>query len=173
MPDALTVIVDAAILIPALIVIVRVAGLRSFAKMSAHDFAVTVATGSIVASVVVDPSTPWWMGALALVAVFGVQAAIGLLRSRVTRAQRWTDNEPLVLMHDGVVRDGALRQARLTRDDLRQKLRQAGLARMDAARLVVLETTGDVSILTEMPEGDLITEVRGIGAPPAGPTGSL
>ena len=49
MPDWMTVPLDAAILVPLLMTLVRAVGLRSFAKMSAHDFAVTVATGSILA----------------------------------------------------------------------------------------------------------------------------
>ncbi|WP_055662171.1 DUF421 domain-containing protein [Jannaschia seosinensis] len=169
----MTILLDAVILLPALMLFVRIAGLRSFAKMSAHDFAVTVATGSVVASTVVNPSTPWSMGLLALAALLAVQTAIGAFRVRVKRAQHWTDNEPLVLMRDGLVREEALVEARMTRDDLRQKLRGAGVTRMADAALVVLETTGDVSVLTEPPEDTLVAELRGIGAPPPGPTGSL
>ncbi|MEM7490619.1 MAG: YetF domain-containing protein [Pseudomonadota bacterium] len=168
MTDWLTVILDAAVLLPLLMGFVRLAGLRSFAKMSAHDFAVTVATGSVVAATVLDRDVPWWMGAVALAALLAVQSGIGALRARIPLAQRWTDNEPLVLLRDGAVRDDALRAARLTRDDLRQKLRMAGLARMDDAALVVLETTGDVSVLREAPEADMVAEVRGIGPGPDG-----
>jgi uncharacterized membrane protein YcaP (DUF421 family) len=172
MPDWLTIPVDAVILLPLLMAFVRVSGLRSFAKMSAHDFAVTVATGSVVAATVLNPGTLWWQGALALAALLGVQMAIGELRARIPSAETWTDNEPLVLMRDGTVDTDALRAARLTRDDLRQKLRQAGATRMGEVALVVLETTGDVSVLTERPEGELVQEVRGIGDPPSGPTRS-
>ena len=69
MPDWATPFLDAAILLPALIAIVRLAGLRSFAKMSAHDFVVTVATGSVVAATVLNAGTAWWQGLLALVAL--------------------------------------------------------------------------------------------------------
>jgi uncharacterized membrane protein YcaP (DUF421 family) len=61
----------------------------------------------------------------------------------------------------------------MTEDDLRQKLRGAGITELRQVALVVLETTGDVSVLEESPERDLIPEVRGIGSPPAGPTGSV
>jgi uncharacterized membrane protein YcaP (DUF421 family) len=173
MSDWLTVILDAAVLLPLLMLVVRVTGLRSFAKMSAHDFAVTVATGSVVASTVLNPDTPWWMGVLALAALVGVQTAISGVRTSFPAAQRWTDNEPLVLMRDGQMWDEGLRKARMTEDDLRQKLRGAGITQLQQAALVVLETTGDVSVLQKLPERALTPEVRGIGETPAGPTGSL
>ncbi|MEM7710714.1 MAG: YetF domain-containing protein [Pseudomonadota bacterium] len=166
MSDWFTIPLDAAILLPLLMAFVRVAGLRSFAKMSAHDFAVTVAMGSVVAATVLDPEVPWWTSALALAALLAMQSGIGAVRAWLPRVQRWTDNEPLVLMADGQVRDDALRHARLTRDDLRQKLRQAGVSRMADAALVVLETTGDVSVLGTRPDADLVAEVRGIADAP-------
>ncbi|MBM2577250.1 DUF421 domain-containing protein [Jannaschia sp. Os4] len=160
-PDWLTPLTDAAILLPILLGVVRLTGLRSFAKMSAYDFAVTVAVGSILASVILDPATGWWMGALALAGLLGMQVVIGLIRARVPDAQRWIDNEPVVLLRDGVPDEAAMRAARVSADDLRQKLRQAGCAAFDDAALVVMETTGDVSVLRDGPTDDLVAEVRG------------
>ena len=161
MPDWATPFLDAAILLPALIAIVRLAGLRSFAKMSAHDFVVTVATGSVVAATVLNAGTAWWQGLLALVALFLAQVAVGAVRAWVPNAQRWIDNEPVVLMRAGVPDADALRAARVSEDDLRQKLRQAGCASYGDAALVVLETTGDVSVLTAAPDREVTAEVRG------------
>ncbi|WP_308916988.1 DUF421 domain-containing protein [Jannaschia sp. LMIT008] len=159
-PDPLTPFVDAVLLIPLLIVMVRLAGLRSFAKMSAHDFVVTVATGSVVAATVLNAGTPWWMGALAVFALLGVQVLVGALRVRVPGFQRAMDNEPLILMRNGTMHDDALTKARMTRDDLRQKLRQAGAGDPAKVALVILETTGDVSVMTDEPRGTLVQEVR-------------
>lgn len=160
-PDWLSPIVDAAILVPLLVMIVRLTGLRSFAKLSASDFAVTVAIGSVVAATVLDPDVPWWRGAVALAALLAVQAGLSLVRRASPRLQRAIDNEPLVLLRDGVYDDAALRTARVTRDDVRQKLRQAGMDRLDDVALVVLETTGDVSVMANPPEPEIVAEVRG------------
>ena len=160
-PDWITPVTDALILLPLLIAIVRAAGLRSFAKMSAHDFVVTVATGSVVAATVLNHDTPWWQGAVALTGLFLVQILIGALRARFPAIQRLIDNEPLVLLRDGTPDDDALRHARISRDDLRQKLRAAGCASYADAAMVVFETTGDVTVMQKAPEPDLVAEVRG------------
>ncbi len=160
-PDWTTPFLDAAILVPLTMLYVRVVGLRAFAKMSAHDFAVTVGLGSVLAATVLDHGTPWWHGALALAALLGVQWSVGSVRALAPGVQRWTDNEPLVLMTRGEERPRAMRRARLTSDDLRQKLRLAGIADPSAAAMVVLETTGDVAVLRDMPTVPLTAEVRG------------
>lgn len=160
-PDWTTPFVDVVILLPLLIIFVRLAGLRSFAKMSAHDFVVTVATGSVVAATVLNPQTGWWTGALALAALFAGQVILGVCRARIPGLQRLMDNEPLVLMQDGKMDAMAMRVARVSEDDLRQKLRQAGVATRSKAALVVMETTGDVSVMTDRPDDDVARDVKG------------
>ncbi len=76
------------------------------------------------------------------------------------------DNEPLVLMVEGEVIAENLRRARVTRDDVLEKLRQANVHRLSDVRAVVLETTGDVSVLSgDVPLDDaLLDDVRGFDA---------
>ncbi len=161
-PNWITPFLDAAFLVPLAMLYVRIVGLRAFAKMSAHDFAVTVALGSVLAGTVLNYDTPWWQGALGLTALLAVQWAVSSLRTLSPAVQHLTDNEPLILMSRGEELPGALRRARITSDDLRQNLRLAGIANPENAALVVMETTGDISVLQEMPTLALTSKVRGV-----------
>ncbi len=162
MPDWFTPFLDAAIMVPAMIAGVRLAGLRSFSKMSSYDFAVTVAFGSVLAGTVLNPDTLWWEGLLALVALFGVQWIIGLARSRIDAVQAATDNVPLLLVSDGRMLDANMRHARVTAAEIAAKLRAADVSSLSEVRAVVLETTGDVSVITGDPvEAAILNRVRG------------
>ena len=143
--DAAAVIVSAILMVVATIVIIRVAGLRSLSKMSSFDFAVTVAIGSIIASVVAT-STPVANGVLGVGALLGVQAVIALMRQR-TGLDAAIDNTPVLLMRDGEFFEVAMASVRVTRSDVIAKLREANVLQLDAVRAVVLETTGDISVL--------------------------
>jgi uncharacterized membrane protein YcaP (DUF421 family) len=123
----------------------RLAGLRSFSKMSAFDFAMTVAIGSIIASTALG-TAPLAMGMLAVAVLFIAQVVVSRLR-RATNVEGAVDNTPLLLMFGAEVLDEHLARARLTRDDLRAKLRAANVLDPSDVRAVVLETTGDVSVL--------------------------
>ena len=124
----------------------RLNGLRTFAKMSGYDFAATIAIGSIIASVTLTASTPVSSGAVAVVTVVGAQRALTWLRQR-TWIKRIVDNPALLLVHDGEALDDNLRRAGIADDDLREKVRAAGAAGLHEVAAVVLETSGDVSVL--------------------------
>ena len=159
-------LVDAAMTLLAVVLVVRVVGLRSFAKMSSFDFAVTVACGSIIASVVLDPDRSFVHGFLAVGALLGVQWTIARGRRSSEAFRSVADNEPLLLMRRGQVIEENMATGRITPDDLRAKLREANALRPDQVQAVVLETTGDVSVLHGDQDLDeaLLTGVRGAPA---------
>ena len=127
--------------------LIRVTGLRALSKMASFDFVVTVATGSLLAGAA--QATDWAgfvQPCLAVAGLFVVQGAVALLRRDVPAMQLLL-NEPLLLMRDGEVCEGALARSRMSRDDLAAKLREANVLGLGEVRAVVLETTGDVSVL--------------------------
>ncbi|MFP5218994.1 MAG: YetF domain-containing protein, partial [Actinomycetes bacterium] len=73
------------------------------------------------------------------------------------------DNPPILLMAGPEVLEGNLRHARLSRNELYSQLRLAGVQNRDQVRAVVMETTGDVSVLTTGAslDLDLLAGVRG------------
>lgn len=123
---------------------VRIIGLRSFSKMSSFDFAVTVAVGSLLASVSLSRSS-LAEGLLALVALLGLQAMIAWLRLRGFGAV--IDNDPLLLMVGDQMIEEHLRRSRVSAADVRAKLREANVADYSQIGAVVLETTGDISVI--------------------------
>ena len=152
--EAALVVVSATCIYLAVLTYTRLAGVRSFAKMSAFDFAMTVAVGSLMAGVATSPSATLANGVIALGVLYGLQVAIALLRRRHSLS-RLIDNRPVLLVAHGRVRDEGLAAARMTRDDLHTKLRGAGLASVEEATAVVLETTGDVSVISSSLPSDL------------------
>jgi uncharacterized membrane protein YcaP (DUF421 family) len=128
-----------------LILYTRLAGLRSFSKMSSFDFAITVAFGSLLSSVALSNSS-LVDGIVALGTLYGIQAAVALAR-RYGRFSRVVDNQPLLLMAGRHMIAENLDRARVTEGDVRAKLREANVLNYDMVRGVVLETTGDISVL--------------------------
>ena len=131
----------------AVILLTRLQGLRAFSKMSSFDFAITVAIGSVIASTVVLESVSLMKGAVALAALYTVQFTAATLRQRFGWFGHVQDNEALLLMAGSRILEENLRKAQMTRRDLRSKLREANVIHKDQVRAVVMETTGDVSVL--------------------------
>jgi uncharacterized membrane protein YcaP (DUF421 family) len=147
MPDLIEPFFRAAIVVMAVIVLCRINGLRSFLKMSSFDFALTVATGSLLAGTIQNIDSSIGIGLVGLAAIFAIQFAIARLRQSFGWVQRLTDNEPLLLVEDGQIIHHHLKEARVTEDDLYAKLREANAFSLSEVRAVVLETTGDISVI--------------------------
>lgn len=131
----------------AVILYTRLFGLRSFSKMSSFDFAATVAIGSLVAGTIANERPTLAHGALALLSLYTVQWLVQRARIRVGVASELVDNTPVLIMYEGEMREDAMRRVGISKGDLYAKLREANVHRRAEVRAVVLETTGDVSVL--------------------------
>ncbi|WP_255328519.1 DUF421 domain-containing protein [Paracoccus albicereus] len=142
-------IVLGAVSLTTIIVLVRIVGLRTFSKMTAFDFVITLATGSLLATSAVSTSWPDFLQALvAISALIGLQVGLALYRKSIGGIRSPLENEPVILVRDGVFQDHAMARTRVSRDDVMAKLRGANVLAMQDVRAVVLETTGDISVLS-------------------------
>ncbi len=142
----IAIILTAAGIYIATIIFTRLAGKRSFSKMSSFDFAMTVAIGSIIATTVLSKSVSLAQGVVGLAAVYALQISVAMLR-RYKIVQKLVDNKPLLLMDGEEILHKNLRKARVTEADLRSKLREANVLELSQIRAVIFECTGDIAVL--------------------------
>lgn len=141
------VVVTGALVYLAILLYVRITGLRSLAKMTAADFAMTIAVGSVFGATMLSPSPNLLFGLTALGTLFAGQWCFAAARRRFPALTCCLSNEPLLIMSDGTIHDDHLHRANMTRADLFAKLREANAFRYSDVYAVVLESTGDVSVL--------------------------
>lgn len=131
-----------------IVFLVRLIGLRSFSKMTSFDFVATIAAGSLLATVATTTRwTAFGQGLVALAVLFSLQFLLAKGRQNSNPFQKAIGNEPILLMEDGVFIEAALTHTRVAREDVYAKLRAANALRLSAVRAVVIETTGDISVL--------------------------
>ncbi|WP_417609329.1 DUF421 domain-containing protein [Owenweeksia hongkongensis] len=143
---AIAIILTAICTYAVLITFTRIAGKRSFSKMSSFDFAMTVAVGSLLATTILSSSVSLLEGVIGLAIVYLLQISAAMLR-RFKWFKELIDNTPLLLMDGTEILYENLRKARVTEGDLRSKLREANVIELNEVRAVVFETTGDISVL--------------------------
>ncbi|QYA24539.1 DUF421 domain-containing protein [Gramella sp. MT6] len=144
--DLLAIVLTAIGIYIAVILFTRIAGKRSFSKMSSFDFAMTVAVGSMIATTVLSKSVSLWDGVIGMGAVYVLQISVALLR-RYKQVQKVVDNVPLLLMDGTEILHDNLKKARVSESDLRSKLREANVIRLKEVRAVIFEATGDISVM--------------------------
>lgn len=135
----------------AIIVLTRIVGLRSFAKFTAYDFAFTVAIGSIISSTLTS-STSIARGSIAIAGLLALTWIFSALQRRSKGLNKMISNKPLLLMEGENILHDNLAYARIEKNQLIAKLREANVLKFDQVCAVVLESTGDISVLHKRPE---------------------
>jgi uncharacterized membrane protein YcaP (DUF421 family) len=131
----------------ALVVLLRISGKRTLAKMNAFDLVVTVALGSTLASILLCAQVALVEGVLALALLIGLQFAVAWSSQRSARIRHLVRSEPALLAHGGELLESNLRRERLTRDEVLAAIRSGGFASVEEVGAVVLETDGSISVL--------------------------
>lgn len=130
-----------------LVVFLRLSGKRTLSKLNAFDLIVTVSLGSTLATVLLNKDIALAEGAVAFALLIGLQFAVTWTSVRVRWVRRLVTGEPQMLLCRGEALPAAMRQARVTEDELHAAIRQAGLAKPSDAGAVVLETDGSLTVI--------------------------
>ncbi|MBW3566909.1 MAG: DUF421 domain-containing protein [Proteobacteria bacterium] len=137
----------------ALIVLLRVSGKRTLSKMNAFDFVITVALGSTLATILLSKDAALAEGVVAFAMLVLLQFAITWLSVRSGLVRKLVKAEPQLLFHRGRFLDGALRETRVTREEICQAARAGGFADLGEIGAVVLETDGSISVIGHIEAG--------------------
>lgn len=143
----------------ALVVFVRAGGKRTLAKMNAFDLVVTVALGSVLATVLLSKDVALVEGLTAMGLLVVLQFAVAWSCVRSSRIERLVKAEPRLLVSQGRLLQGAMKEERVTADEVMAAARRHGAGSLDEVTALVLETDGGFSVVTGSGSG-LLGSVR-------------
>lgn len=132
-----------------LVVVLRFAGKRALAKLNAFDFVVTVALGSTLATVLLSGDVAFLEGFLAFAMLALLQWVVARLSIAFPGFRRLVRSQPRLLLEDGRYRPDAMRDERITEDEIVSVIRSSGVARIEDVAAVVLETDGSLSVIRQ------------------------
>lgn len=137
----------------ALIVLLRISGKRTLSKMNAFDLVVTVALGSLLASVLLSKDVPLAEGVLAFAVLIGLQYVISWLSRRSPRFEALVKSDPALLLYRGRFLERAMRRERVAEVEVLAAIRSHGVADAAEVEAVVLETDGSFSVIPGSGDG--------------------
>lgn len=151
----LNVFISTVLIFSILIIWVRISGLRSFAKISSIDFASTIAIGSVLASTVLSANPSIIKSGMAIGFILGFQTLFSKLTLKFNWFSNLASNSPMLLMDRETILYDNLYTNNLSEEDLYAKLREANVLQFSEVKAVILETTGDITVLHGSVEKDI------------------
>lgn len=142
-----------------LVIVVRLAGKRALAKLSAFDLIVTIAFGSTLATVLLSKDVAFLEGLLAFLVLAGLQWSVARLSTKVPAFRKFVRSNPALLVENGSYLHANMSKERVSRAEIDQAIRSQGVGRLADVAAVVLEPDGSFSVLTGPGPCDLLAEV--------------
>lgn len=164
-PNVLRAVISGALSYVALVLLLRVSGKRTLSKMNAFDLVVTVALGSILATITLSKDVALAEGAAAIAVLVGLQFVVAWLSARFKAVSRLVKAEPTLLFHHGEFLRAAMKRERVAEDEVRAAIRGSGNAALENIEAVILETDGSFSVVSQSEQpASALDNVRGCSA---------
>lgn len=130
-----------------MLVLIRLAGMRTFAKKSAFDNILVIMLGAILARGVVGAS-PYWSTVAAATVMVALHRIIALLSVKSKIIEKWVKGTYIKLYQDGHLINKNLQKTGMSENDLHESLRletkKLSLKEIDTA---FMETNGRISFI--------------------------
>jgi uncharacterized membrane protein YcaP (DUF421 family) len=133
----------------ALLMMLRLAGKRSVAKMNIFDFVSIVVIGSTIANTIVGNTVPLAEGLAAVTVLVLIHFATSWLAAHSRRAERLINGDPVLLVRGGRLLRSTMRRERVTEEEVLSAIRMKGLGAVEDVDSVVLETDGTYSVIPQ------------------------
>lgn len=128
------------------LILVKIFGTRVLAKMTAFDAVVLVMFGAVAGRVIIGHPPTLAAGLIGLATLMILEAIFGQMR-KFARFQHTINGRSQVVMAHGKIIDAQLKKTRLSVSDVRLAIRRAGLPSMKHVQCMILEPTGDLSVI--------------------------
>ncbi|MGB3258949.1 MAG: YetF domain-containing protein [Ornithinimicrobium sp.] len=138
----------------ALVLLLRVTGARTMAKMTPLDFVVAVTLGSAFGRTVTAVDVPLAQAVVALALLIALQWLLATGRAQWRWFRRAVDPPPVLLWYNNELIKPNLRKHQLTETDVHTAAREAGHGSMDGLCAVIMQQDGSLGVIVDGSMGD-------------------
>jgi uncharacterized membrane protein YcaP (DUF421 family) len=128
------------------LIIIRIAGIRSFGSKSAFDIVLAITVGSVLSRAITGNHS--FFGCIAAGAVLALMHRFfAMAASRNKMISGILKGEPHILLKDGKINWKNMRRHNLSLDDLMQSLHKNGFMNLAEIEEAIFETDGKISLI--------------------------
>ena len=145
----LDIIMRSAVVYLFMILAFRIFGKRELSQLSIGDLVLIVLISNAVQNAMVGENTTLLGGLTAALVLFVLNKILNYLMFRYKGIRKMIQAEPILLIDNGILRKENLEKVYLSEDELYVALREHGVKEISEVRLSMLETDGNISVISE------------------------
>lgn len=128
-----------------IVLAMRIMGKRQLGELQPTELVVTLLLSDLAAVPMQDNGLPLLNGVLPILVLVSMELLISGLMLKLPRLSRLISGSPVPIIKDGHVDEKAMRQLRITVDDLVESLRQQDIFDLRQVQYAIAETNGHIS----------------------------
>lgn len=129
-----------------LIAALRVTGKRQLGELQPIELVVTLLISDLASVPMQESGAPLLSGLIPIMVIVSLELILSALMMKSNRLSRLISGNPVVLINEGKLSQKALKQLRLTVEDLLETLRQQDVFDLRDVRYAIAETNGKISL---------------------------
>ena len=130
-----------------LLAMVRLMGKRQIGELQMTEFISAVMLSEAAVFPITDRDIPLLYGLLPLVVISSIEVILALLCRTFTPIRHLLEGKPILLVENGQYKEENLTRTRISREEVDTQIRVFGLEDISQVDKVVLEPTGQMSVL--------------------------
>lgn len=129
-----------------LIILLRMTGKRQIGQLSPFDLVLLLIISNAVQNSMNAGDNSLVGGLISATSLVAINYLLGLLTFKSRRLEDLVEGRPQILVHNGLIFEDIMYDAKLTRQELDSTLRQLGFFELKDVKLAILENNGKVTV---------------------------
>lgn len=143
----ITIFIRTLIIYVFLILTMRLMGKRQIGELEVTDLVTTLLISDVAALPLTNPDTPILHAVLPITVLLILEVSSSVVLLRLPKLKNMVSARPTVLIQNGRLDQSALRDVRISIDELMSEIRQQGLTSLAQVHYAILEKNGKLTVL--------------------------
>ena len=145
------------ILIYALVLIVmRIMGKREIGQLQPFEFAISIMIADLAVTPMSKPGIPITYGVIPIFSLLVLHLLISIINMKSIKIRKFICGKPSILIYRGRINEQILKKENFTINELQERLRGNNIFDLADVEYAILETNGQISVITK-PEKKVVS----------------
>lgn len=149
MTEILYIVLRSATVYLCIVILIRIFGKKELSQLSVIDLVFILLISNSVQNAMVGNNSSLEGGLIAATTLFGLNAIVRTLVFKYKPVGKFLQGEALILIYDGKLNEKNLTREKITMEELNAVIREHGIKDISEVNLAVLETDGNISVLSD------------------------
>lgn len=126
---------------------IKIMGKRQISDLQTSELVITILISNIAAVPMQDSAQPLLSGVIPIISLICYEILVSFLMLKNAKIREIICGKPIILIKEGKIQQSALKNLRISGEDLFEQLRQSDVFSLDDVWYAIMETNGQLSVL--------------------------